>query len=355
VTVSRRTISATAKLSVFTVVSLLCTGTLVAIMGSFGFGDTVQYTAIFSNASMLQKGDEVRAAGIVMGQVEEVERYDPNRAKVTLEVRKSLPITTDSRVEIRYLDLVGARYVAVQRGRPGAPRLEEDATIPITHTTPALDLTALYNGFAPLFSALRPEDVNELSENLVQVLQGEGGTVEQLLDHAASVSSAIADRDELVGEVLDNLNGTLATLDERHGQLIDLVRGLRRWMGQLSRDRTQIGSSVANLSSMADNLADLLVDGRPVIKQDVAELRILAHTLSTPKSQVILNAILDRLPESFEDQTRTGTYGSWYNYYLCGVQVQFELPDALRDVPELQPLVHQLTDFGYNSTAPRCD
>src|SRR3546814_20306036 len=73
-----------------------------------------------------------------------------------------------------------------------------DSTIPVANTEPALDLTTLFNGFKPLFTALDPDQVNELSMNLVQVLQGEGGTVASLLENTASLTGTMAGRDDLI-------------------------------------------------------------------------------------------------------------------------------------------------------------
>lgn len=349
---SRATVSAAVKLGVFTVVSLVVTGTLVAIMGKLGSGDTHEYTAVFTDASMLQKGDEVRVAGVVMGKVRDVELHGASQAKVTFTVQKDLPLTTASQVEIRYLNLVGDRYVTVLQGKPGAPELEPGSTIPVDRTTPALNLTALYNGFAPLFSALEPKDVNELSLNLVRVLQGEGGTIESLLSHTASLTTAIADRDQLVGQVVANLDELLGTVDSRHQELTRLVQELRRWVGGLAEDRVQIGTSVANLSSLTRLLADLLTEGRPVLKGDIAELRKLAALLAETDTQEVLDKILTNLPEMLEDQTRTGTYGSWYNYYVCGAKVDIKLPEGLGLPAEL---TRQLRNFSFTSTAKRCD
>ena len=348
---SRTTVMAASKLAVFTAVSLLVTGTLVAIMGRFGNGATEEYSAIFTSASLLQEGDDVRVAGVVLGKVESVERYHSDDAKVTFTVAKDLPLTTQSRVEIRYLNLVGDRYLTVQEGKPGAPVLKPGSTIGTDRTTPALDLTALYNGFAPLFSALEPHDVNELSLNLIKVLQGEGGTIEGLLQHTASLTSAIADRDQLVGQVIDNLNQTLGTVDARHQQVTQLVKELRRWVGGLAQDRVQIGRSVVNISAMTSTLADFITEGRPLVKADVAELRRLASILSRSDTRKVVAQILHNLPEMLEDQTRTGTYGSWYNYYVCGAKVNIQLPHELG---ALNGLTSQLKNFTFDSTAKRC-
>ena len=77
--------------------------------------------------------------------------------------------------------------------------------IPVSRTAPAVDLTALFNGFKPLFQALTPADVNKFALEIIQTLQGEGGTVDSLLTQTASLTNTVADRDAVIGQVIDNL------------------------------------------------------------------------------------------------------------------------------------------------------
>jgi phospholipid/cholesterol/gamma-HCH transport system substrate-binding protein len=213
----------------------------------------------------------------------------------------------------------------------------------------------LFNGFQPLFQALNPQQVNDLSMNLVQVLQGEGGTVQGLLHQTASLTNTLADRDELIGSVVDNLTRTLATVDSRHEQLSDLVVGLKDWMGDLAADRRLIGSSLGSISDLTVVLADLMREGRPLIRSDVAKLRRLAGLLNEKENSQQVVELLDRLPESMTDQTRTGTYGSWYNYYVCGFSGRITLPLSLGDLPGVRQLMGLLNDLEFHSTAPRCN
>jgi phospholipid/cholesterol/gamma-HCH transport system substrate-binding protein len=371
------TIAAGVKLGIFTLVSVLVTGLLAAIMGNFGFGSSTEYKAVFTNASMLQKGDDVRVAGVSVGEVRKVEHYKRSMALVTFKVKAEVPLMSTSRAEIRFLNLVGDRYLALEAGdgagaalpdgidegiggiTADAPttgtRLKSGATIPVGQTTPALDLTTLFNGFQPLFQALTPKQVNELSMNLVQVLQGEGGTVQELMANTASLTNSLADRDQLIGEVITNLSTTLDTVDSRHQELNTLVTQLQRWMSDLARDRDTIGSSLGNISDLTVVVADLLRQGRPLLKDDVVELRKLAKLLNEPQNQQQITELLDRLPESLTDQTRTGTYGSWYSYYVCGFSGQITLPGNLGNIPGLQQVLSGLNNLNFHSSAPRCN
>ncbi len=347
------------KLLIFTVVSVLVTGLLAAIMGNIGFGDARDYRAVFTSASMLEKGDDVRIAGVSVGEVRKVEHHDRTQAMVTFRVKADVPMTTAARAEIRFLNLVGDRYLALEEGSSSdATPLQEDDVLPVAQTRPALDLTTLFNGFKPLFQALQPDQVNELTLNLIQVLQGEGGTIRGLLANTASLTNALADRDQLIGQVIDNLSTTLETVDGRREQLTTLVVELKDWMGDLAGDRDVIGSSLGSISDLTVVLADLLREGRPVLKADIAELRKLATLLNKKANKDQIVELLDRLPESMTDQTRTGTYGSWYNYYICGFSGTITLPDLqVPGIPKglLNQLLAGLDDIEFHSSAARCN
>ena len=349
------TIAAAIKLGVFTVVSVLVTGLLAVIMGNVGFGDRKEYQAIFSNATMLEKGDDVRVAGVNVGEVKKVEHYRRTMAKVTFKVDAGVELTTASLAKIRFLNLVGDRYMALEQGSGAdeAKPLADGATLPLENTEPALDLTVLFDGFKPLFAALTPDQVNELSMNLVQVLQGEGGTVRSLLDHTASLTSTLADRDQLIGDVVTNLSETLATVNDRHQQLSTLIVELKDWMTDLAEDRDTIGSSLDNISELTVTVADLLRRGRPLVKEDVAALRALSALLNKKENRDNLAELLDRMPETMTDQTRTGTYGSWYQYYVCGVSARIRLP-LIANLPIIKEIQDYIAKFQFRSTAPRC-
>jgi phospholipid/cholesterol/gamma-HCH transport system substrate-binding protein len=345
--------AASIRMAIFTAASLIVTGALVMIMGNLGGGDQTTYKALFSSASELVPGSSVRVAGVQVGRVTNVEFHGESNALVTFKVDSGVPLTQESRASVRFLNLVGDRYMTLDAGTGGGPRLAPDATIPVSHTTPALNLTALFNGFQPLFQALRPEDVNQLAFNLVKVLQGEGGTIQEMLASTASLTNTLADRDELIGDVITNLNALMVTVDGHHKELSDLIKALRSWFGDLADDRKEIGGSIGSIADLSDTLADLLTRSRPLLKKDVAELRRVLAILNDPANRAHLDLTFDLLPVMLARQTRIGVYGSWYNYYLCEFIGGFVLPEPLwSSLPTDVQL--SLSEFHLVSKADRC-
>jgi phospholipid/cholesterol/gamma-HCH transport system substrate-binding protein len=338
-----KTLPSLVKLVVFIVVTVLATGLLAATIGNLRFGGTTSYEALFTDATGLLKGDDVRIAGVRVGEVDGVavaRRGDRSVARVTFNVDSDRPVAVSTRAQIRYRNLVGQRYVALSEGAGSGRRLSEHGTIPLRQTQPALDLTVLFNGFKPLFAALNPQDVNAFAMEIIKTLQGEAGDVNSLLGHTASLTSTLADRDAVIGRTIDNLNAVLGTVDERGKQLSTLISELQRFVSGLATDREAIGASLTNIANLADATAGLVQEGRPAIRADVKELGAVAGNLDDNKK--IVAGVLQRLPTKLDTITRTATYGSWFNFYLCDFEGRVILSNTVSYTPN------------YHSSAARC-
>ena len=320
----KRTTSDLVKLLIFIVVTTVATSLLVVTIGNVSFGDTKEYKAVFSDATGVVNGDDVRVAGVKVGNVEDVEIVDRTRALVTFKVATDHPITDSTFASVRYRNLVGQRYIALTQGVGGPSILREGSTIPLSRTAPALDLTVLFNGFKPLFEALSPEDVNKLAYEIVTVFQGEGGTLESLLAHTASVTTTLASRDQIIGDLITNLNDVMKTLGNRDTELSDLLVKLREFISGLSQDREAILGSLDSVSSLAVQTSDLVTGIRPGLTEDITQLRKVAGNLDADKGEI--DRALQVLPIKLNKVGRTAIYGSWFNFYLCNFKGRVKLP-----------------------------
>jgi phospholipid/cholesterol/gamma-HCH transport system substrate-binding protein len=309
-------ISPLIKISVFTVVTVLLTGVLALTIANTQLGPTDGYSALFTDATGLNTGDDVRISGVKIGDVTSIQVVDHNTARVGFAVDASRRLPASVTATIRYRNLVGQRYVALGTdvGDPNAT-LAPGATIPLSRTAPALNLTVLFNGFKPLFQALNPDDVNKLAYEIIQVLQGEGGTVDDLLAHTASLTSTIATRDEVIGHTIDNLNTVLGTVTANAPQMSDLVVQLQQLVSGLAAERAPIGNAITALDGLTNATAGLLTAARPPLRQDIASLGTLAKTLADNSD--LVSHFVSFLPTKLQLLTRTVGYGSWFNYFSC--------------------------------------
>ena len=336
-----RTSADLVKLLIFVVVTSMATAVLVVTIGNLDFGSSREYKAEFTDATGVNTGDDIRVAGVRVGTVSDVEIVDRTRALITFSVDEETSVNGGTNAAIRYRNLVGQRYISLTQEVGDTRRLPAGSTIPLSQTAPALDLTVLFNGFKPLFAALSPEDVNQLSFELVQVFQGEGGTLEGLLAHTASVTSTLADRDEVISALIDNLSLVLDHVADRDEQLTRLIQSFRTLVGGLKKDRNAILGSLEEVSTLSVETASLIDGIREPFVKDIKELRAVAGNVDKNKAE--LDRALQVLPIKLNKIGRTAIYGSFFNFYLCEFQGRVNLPSDV-SIP-----------VKYNTGSDRCD
>lgn len=307
------------KLTLFVVGSLLLTlivsNTVTRPLGH----STYSYSALFSDASGLRAGDDVDIAGVRVGRVTGA-RLSGDDALITFVVERSQRFTTNARAVIRYEDLLGARFLSLEQPTAGGTTMAPGAVFDLAHTEPALSLTALFNGFKPLFSALSPDQANQLAADIVADFQGEGGSITALLGNVATLTTNLSRRDALIGQVVGNLNVVLSSVADHDGDLAKLIDQLKSLTHGLAADREQIAGALNGLDAVATSVADLIGKGESVLHHDIRDLFLVAGTLVS--NQKILAAAVQALPIGAAAFTRSLGYGSWLNGYVCSVAVQ---------------------------------
>ena len=354
----KATMGSLVKLVIFVVVTTLATSMLVVTIGNISFEDKKEYKAVFVDATGVVEGDDIRIAGVQVGSVTGVEIVERTRALVTFTVEEQTPLSEATRASIRYRNLVGQRYISLSETIGDTSQLKEGATIPVEQTSPALDLTVLFNGFKPLFQALSPEDLNKLSYEVIRVFQGEGGTLEGLLQSTASVTQTLADRDAVISELIDNLNHVLEQVGDRDEELTDLIESFRVFVGGLKDDRKAILGSLDQISALSVETADLIDGVREPFVEDISQLRRFAGNLDRNKAE--LDRALQVLPIKLTKVGRTAIYGSWFNFYLCEFRGTVQLPERVLDglpggIPGIDPASGTIEGVNYKTGSERCN
>ncbi|MGO9511055.1 MAG: MCE family protein [Mycobacterium sp.] len=308
------------KFGAFAIVMIVLTVFLFFIFGQYRTGSTNGYSAVFTDASRLKVGQTVRVAGVRVGTVNGVSLRADKKALVKFDVDRGVVLTTGTRAVVRYLNLVGDRYLELTDG-PGSTRvLPAGSEIGIDRTSPALDLDMLLGGLKPVTQGLNPQDVNALSASLIQVFQGEGGTINSLLTRTTSFSNALADNSQTVQELIDNLNTVVGTVDKEGTKFSGTIDRLERLITALSQDRDTIGTAITALDNGTASIADLLGRARAPLGGTIDQLNRLAPLLDQDKN--LIDISLQKLPDNYRKLTRLGAYGAWFPYYLCGLALR---------------------------------
>jgi phospholipid/cholesterol/gamma-HCH transport system substrate-binding protein len=287
------------KFGAFSVVLLLFTAIIIVVFGQFRFDRTATYSAEFSNASGLRSGQFVRASGVEVGKVTKVALVDGSqRARVDFDVERSLPLFQSTTAQIRYQDLIGNRYLELQRGQGEAA-----------------------DRVLPLFRALDPDKVNNIASAIITVFQGQGGTINDILDQTAQLTSRIAERDQAIGEVIQNLNIVLDTTVRHRKEFDQTVDNFEALITGLKDHADPLAAATAHISNAAGTVADLLADNRAVLHNTINYLDGVQQPIIDQKDQ--LDSQLRRTPEALTLLGRaSGSYGSFFNFYICDIALK---------------------------------
>lgn len=305
------------KVGIFGVVMLLLTGALFAIFGQYRSGSGGAYSAVFSDASSLKSGDSVRVAGVRIGTVKSVALQPDNKVIVGFDADRDIVLTSGTKAVVRYLNLVGDRYLELVDS-PGSGKIAPPGSqIPLDRTEPALDLDLLLGGLKPVVQGLKPQDVNALTNSLIQILQGQDTNIESLFAKTSSFSNSLADNGQTVQQLIDNLNTVVDTISKDGDQFSGAVDKLQKLITGLAGDKDPIGEAITALDSGTASLTDLLNQARTPLAGTVDQLGRLAPLLDQDKE--LLDITLQKAPNNYRKLVRLGAYGSFLNQYLCGM------------------------------------
>ncbi|KXF55791.1 hypothetical protein AXA44_36785 [Rhodococcus sp. SC4] len=335
-------VATTTKLLVFLLVSILGATLLGLVLNETQTGGPKKtYHAVFTDGSFLKANQEVRIGGVRVGTVSDIKLTDSNQVNVSFELSDAPLLPPTLEAAIRYKNLVGDRYLELLPGEGGSGQFPEGGTIPVDHTHPAVDLDVLVGGFKPLFRTLDPEQVNSLSGSIVAALQGESGAIATLMASTASLTATLADRDEVIGQVINNLRdalGVISTRDKTVSSLVDQLQGL---VAALSDGRDPVSQAVLHINALTSSAAGLLEQIRPDLKESLPKLQQTSATIS--ENTASLEGTLQQLPDTYRAISRIGVNGDFFNFYVCNVRFHFD------------PLGQDVYTPWIDSGTPRCN
>lgn len=308
-------VGVTWRLAIYTVICMIGTFALIAVFAQLRFQSEKTYRAEFSNVSGLESGNFVRVAGVEVGKVKNITLQPDSTVVVEFSAADSVVLTEGTRAAVRFADLVAGRYLALEEGAGGVKKFNPGGIIPLSRTEPALDLDALIGGFRPLFRALDPDQVNKLTGQLIAAFQGQGGTIGSFLAQAATLTNTLADRDQLIGQVITNINTLLGSVSGQSKQFAKGVDSLSELVAGLESRKHDISNGVVYANAAAASIADLLAQARPPLTKVVAETDRTAGTVLDDRD--FFDNYLNTWPDATSVINRQGQTGDWFSFYLC--------------------------------------
>lgn len=313
------------KTIIFMILGFLILAVLWVQFGQIRFTDQKHYSALFTTAGGMRPASPVTASGVAVGRVDEVEVANNDQARITFTMDASVPVTKGTLARMRYKNLTGDQYLDLTPGPGSSEPLPDGGELPISQTTPSLDIDALLNGFNPLLQGLQPQQVNQLSAELVTVLQGQGGTINQVLKHAASFSGSLAEQDQVIGNVITSLNQVLGNLDQHSVELNDTFRSAQELISKLNKDRDPLVDGLEKTEKLARNvgkIAKALRSGHDTFH----ELGRASELLRDNGQE--LDRVLRVMPGAYLRVGRLSVPEAGYAVTVCSARVRLTGPDG---------------------------
>lgn len=229
--------------------------------GLLGLGQA-EYRAEFANTGELTNGNEVRVAGLRVGEVTSV-GLEGDHVLATFRVDHDVHLGSTTSASIKLATLLGTRYLELTPSGPGS--LPGDR-IPLAHTTVPYNLQDVLQNGTPLFQQV---DANTLRQSLGQVadtLNGKGPQIGAALDGMSRLSGVVLERKDQVSQLIQNMDTVSKLVDDRSDQLFGLMDQSNTLLSELLRRQQTIRRLLGDAKSLTGELNDLVSHNRPEVR-----------------------------------------------------------------------------------------
>ncbi|WP_067889443.1 MCE family protein [Nocardia vaccinii] len=335
-------------LAVFLVVTVFLTWSVFTTLERRINGPTNSYSALFTDVSGLNVGDDVRMAGVRVGRVASI-KLDRTLAKVVFDVQSNQVLRADTTVSVTYQNLIGQRYLGLASDKKsGTTPLRPGAVIAVDHTEPSFDISRLLNGFEPLFSTLDRNAIDNISDALIKALQGNNGAITVLVADVAQLARSFAGPDEILGQVITNLDSVVGALANQSANLTTVIAQTRSIMTGLESNRKDLFDSMDRISDVVGKASTVLSGVEPELNGMLG--RKPGFTQHFVDNKYKFEYFSFNLPLLLKGLARMAQSGSYVDAYVCDVRLSL--------VPGMAPLIPEIVDAatpgGNAEHSPRC-
>ena len=311
------------KFSIYGVVCLALLAVLTVQVGNLHSLPFVSHNHSFSaeltDANSLVAPDDVKIAGVTVGQVKSV-GVTKGHAVVHFVVDRRIKLRQSTQVGMRFQNVIGAKFLYLYPGSSG-DYVKPGWRFPLAQSVESADVGNFLTDIGAFLKALNPNDVNTFTQSIVAALQDNQNQVSQLLTNTAAVSSTVGGLDAHVGSVVDNLQKVLAALAARNSDLAAVADHLASATQQLAARNDVLDNVVTNFAEVNRQLTQVVGGNRANLDQTITNLQAIANVLAQHHTD--LERGLATASQGLEPYTLISAYGQWFQIrvvYTCLAQ-----------------------------------
>jgi phospholipid/cholesterol/gamma-HCH transport system substrate-binding protein len=257
------------KFGLFAAVTVALTVVMAAQIAKIQFGDTYALEAGFDDVTGLHDGDDVKIAGVKVGQVSSIDTDEAGRAVVRLSIDEGVEVPEDTEAAVRWRNLLGQRIVYLYPGQSEALLNDGDE---VRRTRSVVDIGALIDELGGVVSAVDPGQFNQLMTAIAGALDGNEARVTQLLNGAGSLLQSLGERDETIGQLLEDFNTVSGALASRDAQIRTMVENLALLSESFAANEGLLDSTLSELGRYSTSLEQVLTGNERELLSIVANL-----------------------------------------------------------------------------------
>ena len=274
-----------------------------------GGGDT--YYVEFSEAGGLQSGDEVRIAGIKVGEVKEI-TLDGNVVRVEFLIDKGVEFGPDTGAVIRVKTLLGDMFVGLEP--EGSGRLDPGSTIDVENTTAPYDVVDAFSDLSETTTRINTGQLATAFDTVSEMLEQTPEEIRGTLDGLSRLSRNIAARDTQINTLLQNLDKVSGVLADRNQELVKLFEDGTVLFRAVSARRDAIHNLLVSTRELSGELRGLVADTREDLRPALSQLSEVLDVLK--KNEENLDRSLRQMGPFYRVFANTLGSGSWWDSWI---------------------------------------
>lgn len=275
------------------------------------------YRAVLSNAESLVAKDDVKIAGVTVGQVHSV-KVRRGKAVVSFSLDRHIRLRSGTAAGLRWQDIIGHKFLYLYPSPDGAV-LPRGATL--TGEVAGADVGDFLMDVGGFLKALNPRDINTFTAAIVSSLQDNQSQVSRLLDNSATVADTLGGQDAAIGRIIDNLTSTMTAIESRDSDLAQIIDRLSSVASDLATRNDVIDNVIANLTQANGELSQLVDGNSANVGQIASSLQAVASVLQQHTTQ--LDAGLTTASAGLASYIQISKLGQWFAIrvvYACLAQ-----------------------------------
>ncbi len=279
------------------------------------------YTAAFSEAAGLRKGDKVRVAGLDVGQVDQV-KLAGSHVQVRFSVKNdSVHLGSGTTASIQIFTLLGNKYLALEPKGTGNWPTSKD--IPLSHTSAPYDVSPAFQDLSKTVGSVNKKQLADAFNTISETFKNSPEPLKQTLTGMTRLSQTIASRDSQLGELLQHLANVTGVLAQRRGQLVTLMQDGNKLLQEIDKRREVITELLNNTSALAKQLEGLANDNKAQLKPALDHLKSVVSILD--QNQKTLDETVTLLYPTTRNLVDVAGSGGWYDATIINATNPFQI------------------------------